>query len=276
MNILLLLCESFSSEYRSFALGLANAGFSFGAVVNIILYNYFDSWKINFGINLLLNLSVTLIVHIYCFESPVLNIANGKINEFFDILSKIAKFNRCEAYYNEIILNNYNETLSMNNQAIKLTHTLSLKENFNSNDEEEIIKKYKIKINKISEYFKKNLNKSEKVFSFLSIFKYRSQTYTFLLLNIIWFFCVGLYFGLSINIKNLSGDIYTQGIIIYLLEGFAMVLGCYLVNFIGRKGMILLSGVVGLISLCFLSFLNLSDNSVNILKLITKLFWASD
>ena len=275
MNIFLLVCESLPSKFRNLAGGFVNAGFSFGAVVNIILYKYFDSWKINFGLNLIINFSMTVIFHIFCFESPILNIASGKIDQFFDILGKIAKFNRCETNYNEIILNNNNEKINENSEELDLTKNLSLKEYLKTNDQEEIIKQYKIQIHKIKEYVKKNLNKSEKVYNVLSIFKYRSQIYTFLLLNIMWFCSVGLYYGLSINIKNLSGDIYSQGIIIYLLEGFTIILSYYLINILGRKGIILSSTIVGFICLLILSFFNLNDDYINYLSLISKLFWAS-
>lgn len=84
----------------------------------------------------------------------------------------------------------------------------------------------------------KNKNKlKNKKFTMLDFFKYRSIRYKFLSLCFIWMTSSGCYYGLSINLKNLAGDVYMNGIMNYLFEIIIYIVSGYLINlkYFGRK-----------------------------------------
>jgi hypothetical protein len=86
--------------------------------------------------------------------------------------------------------------------------------------------------------------------SFLSLLKYPSIRTSFLIMCYIWFSTSGIYYGLSIHLKNLPGDIYTNGIFIYTAELFAYMITGWLINKprYGRRGSMILFEAVSFTS----------------------------
>jgi MFS family permease len=85
--------------------------------------------------------------------------------------------------------------------------------------------------------------------------------YKFLILCFLWFCVGGNYYGLSIYLKRLPGDIYLNGIIIYTFEAFSYFFAGYIVNvsFVGRKGTLISFYCIAVLCFGCLSFLNLED-----------------
>ena len=83
-----------------------------------------------------------------------------------------------------------------------------------------------------------NNNKAKEEGSILSLIKYRSIRYKFLILCFLGFCVNGSYNGISISIKKLPGDLFQNGMLFYVFEvivGFFS--GCMInTKFFGRKG----------------------------------------
>jgi len=75
----------------------------------------------------------------------------------------------------------------------------------------------------------KNIEKN-KTDSFFDLLIYKKLRLRFLIACFLWFSTSGIYYGLSINIKNLPGDIYTNGIFIYFAEIFSYIISGYIIE----------------------------------------------
>lgn len=80
-------------------------------------------------------------------------------------------------------------------------------------------------------------NTTEHKYSPFDLVQFKSQRNKFLSLCIIWFIICGVYFGNTVNIKNLPGNIFVNSCINGIVEFSAMILGGYLMNnpSFGRK-----------------------------------------
>jgi len=180
---------------------------------------------------------------IYNEEEEELNESNNKaMNNFGNkseiTMTNIEKFfpaekNQTEANFsivnNKTYKQNNNET---NNAFCKTEDYRTIFDNSNSNN----------KIKKDECY---NTAKGES--SFFELFLYKNLLRRFLILCYIWFGTAGIYYGLTFKLKNLPGDIYINGIFIYIAEFFSYIISGYLMEttFFGRKySMILLESII--------------------------------
>lgn len=77
--------------------------------------------------------------------------------------------------------------------------------------------------------------------SFFDLLSYKNLRRRFLIVCYLWFSTSGIYYGLSINIKNLPGDVYTNGIFIYTAEIFSYIISGYIIETsLGRKNSMIL------------------------------------
>jgi len=113
-----------------------------------------------------------------------------------------------------------------------------------------IIKRLKIFKNKSQLTTNKDLNKP----GFCSLIVYKSQRYIFLMMCFIWMTISGIYYSLNVNIKNLKGNIYVNGCLIYACEVIGYLSGGFLMNIkcLGR----IYSSMIYLI-ICFFVFITL-------------------
>ena len=111
-----------------------------------------------------------------------------------------------------------------------------------------------------------------KTHGFCSLLTYESQRYKFLILCFIWFAVSGTYYGLSINIKNLPGNIYLNGILIYISEIFAYLLSGFMsnVNFLGRKNTMIGFFIISLAVYLSLIIFQIHDYFQTILSFIGR------
>jgi len=121
-------------------------------------------------------------------------------------------------------------------------------------------------------------NIKNKNFSVLDLFRYASIRYKFLSLCFIWLTASGSYYGLSINIKNLSGDLYYNGIINYAFEIMSYYFTGYLINrkFFGRKNTLCIFYFISIIGLILYIFYKFDDAVTNFILFIVRLCIASN
>eukprot|EP00340_Litonotus_pictus_P005793 CAMPEP_0170521648 /NCGR_PEP_ID=MMETSP0209-20121228/7019_1 /TAXON_ID=665100 ORGANISM="Litonotus pictus, Strain P1" /NCGR_SAMPLE_ID=MMETSP0209 /ASSEMBLY_ACC=CAM_ASM_000301 /LENGTH=835 /DNA_ID=CAMNT_0010808633 /DNA_START=297 /DNA_END=2804 /DNA_ORIENTATION=+ len=102
---------------------------------------------------------------------------------------------------------------------------------------------------------------SSRTYSPLDLLQFKSQRLKFLKMSAIWFIICGVYFGNTVNIKNLPGSIVVNSIINAFVECFAMMTSGYLMNhpYFGRKKSLLFESLITLIGYSLLGFLPLGN-----------------
>jgi len=176
-----------------------------------------------------------------------------------------------------------NTDIVINNQ---FTNKNEIKTNSNVNKIENIEETYFQKKLKNVDFEEKNCsvnNKSDnlkkvKGFSISDFFRYASIRYKFLSLCFIWLTSSGSYYGLSINIKNLDGDLYFNGIVNYGAEIIIYIVAGYLINIklFGRKNTMLIFYAVANIGLIFYIFFSFNESVTNLLLFIVRLCLAAN
>ncbi len=232
--ILLMMVEEITySKYRGTFGTIINSGFPACALVYFPLFIWLKTWQKVFIVNSIIALIMYILFHIFSFESPRYYFFKGEINEGIQTLQKISKFHNLE---NEFLL-------KINSEEYRLII-------------DELIDNAKNKRKK--DYSKTDLSESmilieneKEEIGVLSLFIYPSLRYKFLILCYLGFCISGSYNGVSITIKNLPGDIFTNGMLFYSFEVFVGILSGWIINTkLGRKGTI--------ISLYFISFVSFS------------------
>lgn len=232
-SCLVLIEETTSTKIRGIFGTIVNAGFPSCALFYFPLFSYLGKWKYVFQVNALTALVVLIIFYLFGYESPRLLISQGKIDEAIDIVKNLAKFHNMEKKFNQMI------------------QTAEYKEIINE-----------LREGKREDEEKMNNNKAKEEGSILSLIKYRSIRYKFLILCFLGFCVNGSYNGISISIKKLPGDLFQNGMLFYVFEvivGFFS--GCMInTKFFGRKGTILIFYFIAFVSFfVFLFFDNVKE-----------------
>jgi len=162
--------------------------------------------------------------------------------------------------------NELSADLTLNVKSFSNNTELDSEENHDYNDlREKIYKIYGNNNNLIKDSNKNKIYKKremhQKFTSILDFVIYESQRKQFLILCFIWFSQDGIYDGLAVFLKNLDGNIYNNGCILYTLDIIAFVLAGFLMNIkcLGRVKAMGLMYLVSLVGYIFLVF----DNDVN-------------
>jgi OCT family organic cation transporter-like MFS transporter 4/5 len=94
----------------------------------------------------------------------------------------------------------------------------------------------------------------------------------FITVSFVWFACSIIFYGLNINIKNLDGNIYFQGMYINFFEIFFVILSGVIANteLFGRKKTILLYLSIALTCLFILIFIPTQHLTFDILLMATR------
>jgi len=243
--------EVVSIKYRSLAGAFINFAYCICGIVHILLYKYLQSWRINFLLASAITLTCSVMVIKFTRESARFYLIKNNPKRFIDNLYKISLHNGLETRFEKYVVNKYHEENGNEKNfedKIKIINTLSSasdmkSEPLNFHKEDHYLSE--INYDEIILMLKENSNKREKnegtskenKYNFLSLIKYKSQRYTFLIMNVMWFVVAALYYGLSLNIKNLPGDIYITGIFLYSVEGVSYIISGNLINnpYFGRK-----------------------------------------
>jgi len=155
-------------------------------------------------------------------------------------LGKIANFNSKGSEYQALVLENYGTKENGSSKHVVVA----------PGDSEELIKKNEIEMKEIIEKIKQQSKEkqaeekqgSAKKYNALALLRYASQRKNFLIMCYMWFCTSGVYYGLTINIKNLPGNTYITGIVMFVVEAVAYVLSGSLITipFFGRKKSIIM------------------------------------
>lgn len=243
----LLMNEVTSVSSRSVYGAIVQSAFSVSGTLFIGLYYNLDSWREPFLVAASIALLNLIIFSLFGFESPRYFLNKNDLNEFFVTLSKIAKFNGKGGEYIDLVLFNYDMKIPQSTKVTPIDQAID-SEKTSKNDN--LIKDYIQELEKsqeirdIIEKIKDNslqLSKKDKhtgnQHSCFSLLTYKSQRLNFLIMCYMWFCTSGIYYGLTINIKNLPGNTYITGIVMFFIEAIAYLLSGNLINipFLGRK-----------------------------------------
>ena len=249
----LLMNEVTSVSSRSLCGAIVQSAFSASGITFIGLYYYLDSWRKPFLIASIIALINGVLYFFFGFESPRFYLNKNRIKDFFATLGKMAKFNGENEKYQNIVMYNYRIVFPENDTTAgkdsqeqssvpSSSDNSNLEDLIKKNDQDQNInQEIKTTIEKIKEVSaekQENIkNNTEKQYSALSLLKYSSQRLNFLIMCYMWFCTSGVYYGLTINIKNLPGNTYVTGIIMFVVEAVAYILSGNLINipFLGRK-----------------------------------------
>ena len=275
----LLMNEVTSVDTRSVCGALVQSAFSFSGTLFILLYYYINSWRIPFIIAGLIALTNLILYSLLGFESPRYYLNKNMIHEFFLTLSKMSKFNGKEEEFDEFVIKNYNIIFPQNkiesdNLDIQTTPHVNLL--MNNQDYESKSSEMKQIIEKIKEQSEKKLENqkfnSGPQYSCLSLLSYKSQRLNFLIMCYMWFCTSGVYYGLTINIKNLPGNTYITGIIMFFVEALAYMLSGFLINiaFLGRKKTIFMFYCVSAIVYGVIIIFKINNYWLTVLALLAR------
>ena len=260
-----------SIKYRSISGAITNSAYCVCGIVFILIYKYLNSWKITFLIASAMTLMCAILIFKFTHESSRFYLIKNNPNRFIENLRKISIINGFDRRFETHVVNSYfdeNEKVLTNIRARIYTDcsaTDQINSDFNEDFQfeflnfQEIVKSFKENSKK-----RENCEKNEKdKFGFWSLLKYPSQRATFLIMNLIWFTVAGLYYGLALNVKNLPGDIYWNGILLYSVEGISYLISGSIINieFFGRKRSMLIMLFLSLIIYALLAFGQIENSS---------------
>lgn len=231
MSTYMLCCETVDLKMRGMFSCIINAGYSLGGIFYILLIKYANNWRYVFLISSLNCLKFGLLFILVARESYRFYLANGQIEKFLSVLLNIASFNERNQIFNE-------ELKCYEYQAIltEIKSHYAITSNYNTYKYIVSLPEKAISAREIQSYLlEKNTSSNNQKFNFLDFFRYKSVKFNFMAMCFLWFFSGANYLGIGINIKNLPGDIYMNGIIIYSMEIISYILSGYLIDLIGRK-----------------------------------------
>jgi len=251
-----------------------------------LLFKYLNSWRIPFLIASIVSVFTSLLFFRLAHESARFYLTKNNLKLFIENLRKIAIVNGFQERYNYLVLQNYHDEFEHDIESkvrIASNHSIAQLEKSESllgyEQDYLIMKKVLNQLKASIELHEKNANNVDKPsFNVFSLIKYKSQRTIFLIMCFTWFSVSGIYYGISINLKNLPGDIYLIGIIMYLVETLSYIISAFMINvpFIGRKGSMLILYAVSIITYLLLVFITFESSIVIIaLSMIARICIAS-
>lgn len=230
---LVLIEESVSHDRRSLYGNIVNIGYPFCGITYVVLFYFFENWKIVFYILIAFIFFICGLIWIFIYNSARGAIEKRNKKEILKILNGIAKFNNKTDYFENIESEEYQNIIneicgeSENEKDEKLVPNTS---NLNSNLSKDLLN---------NENENNNNNKSSKMqnITAISLIKYPSIRYKFLILCYCWFTACGIYNGISVASKNLEGNFYLIQIGLFIAESISYFISGILmeIKILGRK-----------------------------------------
>lgn len=280
LSIVLINTENCHSFVRPFFNCFIGCGFALCGITSSIYSKYFEDWRYFISISFCFSITFITLFLLLVKESPTFFLNKKDLKNFLKSLTKIAKVNKRYKEFEENVIQvkdkekNDNKNISLFNffniyfSAFK-ENEISINRKKSSIDDSKASSTSLLDNEVSEEYHKKEQRKN---FTFFDFFKYKSIRSKFLTFCLILSTISGCYYGLSINIKNLSGDIYTNAIINYSLDIFVYIFAAPLTNvkFLGRKkttGIFLMLSTIGFLMYLIL---DISDNYRNVILFGTR------
>ena len=281
LSSFLLMNEVTATHLRSTFGAIGISGQYVCRVINVLIFYFSDSWRFCFIIGSIFNLLVMLLFYFFSLESPRYYLKSKEIDLFINNLKEISIRNGLYEQFNKNVLTVYNKELTEETKIIEENYITvdSNKDNINEvkkdEETESFVSKNSKEILADEDEIKKIVNqlkliklidqngKDQQTHGFFSLLTYKSQRCTFLILCFIWFATSGTYYGLSINIKNLPGNIYSNGIMIYISEIFGCFLAGWLMNIkgLGRRHTMAMFFIISFIVYLILIVIKIQDTS---------------
>lgn len=275
--------EVVSMEKRTLFGSIVNLGYAFSGLMFTLIFYLQRNWVTNFYILIGFMVFWLILIAIFVKESPRYYIEKRDVPETLKVLKQIAKFNGKEEQYEtslkkpeiKMILDEIE-----NSETSKEENRYEIKEDEEEEENKEI-KEENMENNRQSDVqiipdrsttTEELLDEEQKVakaksapkpkkqkIGALSLIKYASIRYTFLLLCFLRFSCCGIYNGVSVDSKNLSGNFYINQVILFITEAISYTISGFLIEikYLGRKGTMLCCFVIMVISLFISAFIEL-------------------
>lgn len=275
----ILVNESVSREIRGSFGCVIMTGFSACGITYALLYKYVENWRFVLLISSVSTFIFVILFYLVTNESPIYYVYKGDYKMFMDTCKDIAKSNNREQEFEK-------EIRSLDVEYIGILREL---ENYLNSKKEELNKNSSNPSNKLKLIFDDNTsnkpkdtiktpeqNKKQKLTGLTALLCVSQIRSYFLMLCYLWFTISGNYYGLTINLKNLKGDLYTNNIMNYTFEAFSYFFVGYVMNqtWAGRKKTILLLTMIAIIIFFFFSIFELSDFLSEFLTFLAKFAFA--
>jgi hypothetical protein len=241
--------------------GIIMTGFSICGISYALLYKYLQSWRLVFIISSSSTYLFMIIFYFLSQESPIYYIYKRDCKKFIETCVNIAKFNgRKEEFLTsilddggkykqdikeiEIYLRNKQNEMEKSNKG---NHKI-----FSSNEKSNLLYEDSTSYNQnettITPHSRYSY-KRKKLHGLGALFCASQICWKFLILCFLWFTTSGNYYGLTINLKNLQGDLYINNIFNYTFEALSYFFVGYFMNqqWGGRKITMLFLNIVAII-----------------------------
>ena len=265
---LVLIEESVSHDRRSLYGNIVNIGYPFCGITYVVLFYFFENWKIVFYILIAFIFFICGLIWIFIYNSPRGAIEKRNKKEILKILNGIAKFNNKSDYFENIESEEYqniiNEICGETNENENDEKLIPNTSNLNSNLSKDLL-------NNENE---NNNNKNSKMqnITAISLIKYPSIRYKFLILCYSWFTACGIYNGISVASKNLEGNFYLIQIGLFIAESIAYFISGILmeIKILGRKRTIWGGMFITIACLLILALISVPDLVYFFLDLLSR------
>ena len=227
--------EVLDKNYSGLIMGISNAMFPLAGLLNVAIIFFFSNWKIFFLFVCLLSLGCSILSVLYLRESAIWLKANGKNINYITTIKYIVKDNgniqeqeqfdaltkSCFGVFKEE--DNYELTEDKNDQSLETISEVLEENSFEFNREER-------KLNQINIIYENNHS-----YEIHDLFYYKSLRFISIISLLLWIFTGISFYGLLLNLENLTGNIFIDSLVSYSGELIAEIFSGYIANTYGKK-----------------------------------------
>lgn len=220
-----------------------------GIICTIFFMKFQNHWRFIFFVMIFVYLLLIPSTYYYIDESPAFHYAQGNFEKFFESVMRIAGRNGKMLIDKDFRLSLGEKSTDVKSISNDSSNPFTSKINSSDINNEKIEKNYLKESEEILDiksslldqyktYFIESHNKKlMSEFSLIDLIRYDSQRIYFLILCYMFLSLAIIFNGLSINIKNLNGNIFVNSIIVFSLDIIVTISVGFISNtvFFGRK-----------------------------------------
>ena len=288
--------EIVSNEKRSLFSSIINVGYSLCGVLYSLAFYFTQNWRKVFYILIGASLFTLLLIWIFIYDSPRGYINKKDYKNTMKILEGIASFNgKLEEFRESINSEEYQDFINEikgekvieiqeNEETIEKVKDKENKEDNNVENDEKNYLDGDINQEKISNATSESLIHPEKMetkfkihkITFMSLFKYPSIRYKFIILNFLWIGSRLSFNGIAISSKSFKGNFYINMIVLYIIECISYCFSGFLIDIkkIGRRGALWIQYILTIVIFLLLAYIKFDTTPSLILNFIAR-FCAS-
>lgn len=223
-----IISENIHPKYSGIIMGLTNAVFPLGGILNTIFIYFFNDWRFYLVFNILTYATSVILGFLYMQESPKWLYANQYKDEFIGTVDYISSYNGKETYSDYLVLPSFRKRSSITIQG-------------------------------------KNEEYRKHVYDVIDLVKYKSIRKLSLKNVYLWIISGFSFYGLLLNLEGLTGNIFIDAIVTYTAEIIAEIGSGFLSTSIGRKRTALYSFAIAFIGSLVFCLINLFSLEIIIL-----------